>query len=509
MADREAIFGIDEEAEIFDQIVPDQDDCFLPPNEVALSSGPWPSTHQHGGKAELDKYLPLSEFALPSPTVKKQRRESASVVDEFFGDEKDNPALNSAKQRVSQLVKQRYAELINHKSGFLLQQSKQLSLDQIENSRRDSSSLVEDFFQSGPSAKRMKPNVPHFDLSATFMDTVVPDNTFTDLKEQSRKVSDSIWEDLRNSIDIADSNDGSGKTSDHDNDVIMLPSIKEEPDSPTKSSCQFENSRMKFDNVNIKVEPSSTSCFMSKSSGCDSVDGRPKSLPIPVSQQLILAQPGSTVVQYITQHGMNKSQVTTSSSMGNGYMTAPTPPHIVPVFLPPTPPSSQPGSPSQDVPVRRTPPPPYPGLQRPQVPVSSGFNGVMNPVIPLTSMSPSVRTKKIQETHPGCTTIKYNRKNNPELEKRRIHFCQFPGCRKAYTKSSHLKAHERIHTGEKPYRCHFPSCQWRFARSDELTRHIRKHTGAKPFKCKVCERCFARSDHLALHMKRHEPKGNK
>ena len=30
-------------------------------------------------------------------------------------------------------------------------------------------------------------------------------------------------------------------------------------------------------------------------------------------------------------------------------------------------------------------------------------------------------------THPGCTTIKYNRKNNPDLEKRRIHFCNFPG----------------------------------------------------------------------------------
>ena len=44
-------------------------------------------------------------------------------------------------------------------------------------------------------------------------------------------------------------------------------------------------------------------------------------------------------------------------------------------------------------------------------------------------------------------TVKYNRRNNPELEKRRIHHCDFPGCTKVYTKSSHLKAHQRIHTG--------------------------------------------------------------
>ena len=47
-------------------------------------------------------------------------------------------------------------------------------------------------------------------------------------------------------------------------------------------------------------------------------------------------------------------------------------------------------------------------------------------------------TRRVRKLHKGCTTIKYNRKNNPDLDKRRQHFCDFPG------KSSNMNRYQSL-----------------------------------------------------------------
>ena len=118
------------------------------------------------------------------------------------------------------------------------------------------------------------------------------------------------------------------------------------------------------------------------------------------------------------------------------------------------------------------------------------------------------RVKRVACTCPNCTSGLNSRVASLDgSPKKKQHVCHYHGCRKVYGKTSHLRAHLRWHTGERPFMCQWLLCGKRFTRSDELQRHLRTHTGEKRFQCHECGKRFMRSDHLSKHIKTHRKNG--
>ncbi|NXI38963.1 SP2 factor, partial [Galbula dea] len=114
-------------------------------------------------------------------------------------------------------------------------------------------------------------------------------------------------------------------------------------------------------------------------------------------------------------------------------------------------------------------------------------------------VQPGEKRRRMACTCPNCKDGD-KRPGDPGKKK---HICHIPECGRTFRKTSLLRAHVRLHTGERPFVCNWVFCGKRFTRSDELQRHARTHTGDKRFECARCQKRFMRSDHLTKHYKTH------
>nr|XP_019965893.1 PREDICTED: Krueppel-like factor 5 [Paralichthys olivaceus] len=330
-----------------------------------------------GIRLELDKYLPQINGPLLNPSTvcgdKKYRRESASVVDEFFSEEKPAPySLN---------INVILPSTTHLRTGLYRPNTKTLTPQQI----------------------KIEPGLEVPCSISTSTTQALPD--FTSVFSVPPVVNNVFIKPDMSSGGVVSVAAGSQQQPSLDTELHIGP--------PAPQSQVYQM-------------PITSCADLTLSHNSPSTHGS-------ASSRTMLSLGGVALPTSNGHYMMQEHQL----PQHHGYYQA-TPnasQHTAPHSLPPSPPNSQPGSPdgqAELLGLASLPPPPY--QQR--------LGGTK-----VTGLSPHA----LLMTHGQgvLTGPKYNRRNNPELEKRRIHFCDYPGCSKVYTKSSHLKAHQRTHTGER------------------------------------------------------------
>lgn len=77
-----------------------------------------------------------------------------------------------------------------------------------------------------------------------------------------------------------------------------------------------------------------------------------------------------------------------------------------------------------------------------------------------------------------------------------------PVCGKALRDPHTLRAHERLHSGERPFRC--PHCGRAYTLATKLRRHLKSHMTDKPYQCPICGMGYALPQSLKRHQLSHQ-----